>query len=130
VTGFQFFGVTRGTGLFGIPTVKASWMSFYNPTALIRLIHKIFWTQKSWGQALPMIRNTMWVLRGELIIPEYGPERRLFEAVANPMEVTVWNAFSGYAPGAFSKTVDLGAADLMAAIEIISHAFVKATDSG
>ena len=69
-------------------------------------------------------------IAGELIIPEYGPERRLFEAVANLMEVTVWNAFSGYAPGAFSKTVDLGAADLMAVIEIISHAFVKATASG
>ena len=45
-------------------------------------------------------------IAGELIIPEYGPERRLFEAVANLMEVTVWNAFSGYTSGAFSKTVD------------------------
>ena len=51
-----------------------------------------------------MIRNTMWVLRGELIIPEYGPERRLFKVVANLMEATEWDAFSGYVPDAFSKT--------------------------
>jgi hypothetical protein len=69
-------------------------------------------------------------IAGELIIPEYGPEQRLFESVVNLMEVTVWNAFSGYAPGAFSKTVNLCAANLMAVIAIISQTFVAVPASG